>query len=83
MSSSRLLLGLLLAGLPLQQAAELNCLNECSHHGECSDGVCVCEAAFTGQPHMHMPQLPCAPPCGVPVGSRAGLRAPELAAPFA
>ena len=39
---------LLLASVTPLRAASLSCLNECSHHGECSDGVCVCEAAFTG-----------------------------------
>ena len=41
------LLTLALAGL-VSVRASLSCLNDCSHNGECVDGVCSCEAAYTG-----------------------------------
>jgi len=41
------LLTVALAGL-VSVRASLSCLNDCSHNGECVDGVCSCEAAFTG-----------------------------------
>ena len=48
-------LALALAGLTPLRAASLSCTNDCSHHGECSDGVCVCEAAFTGALRLSVP----------------------------
>ena len=50
-----------LASLPRRHAAALSCLNDCSHHGECSDGVCVCEAAYTGEPPNAQPASPSRP----------------------